>query len=286
MSDLQTQTRGTMFKEYSLEGKVALVTGAGRGIGKAIALTFAEAGAEVAVAARTVEQIERTASEIRQLGQKALAIPADVTKREQVNRAVEQTLSHFGRIDILVNNAGTAVLKPVVFVPGMKFTGWQVADGWDTPLSEEEWHLVLDTNLTSAFLFAQAVGPHMLKRRKGKVINISSNSADLAPPYFSAYCVSKAGLSMFTRCLATEWAPYNVCVNAIGPGDIRTELTEPVLADPEMKKFMLEAIPLGRLGETREVALLAVYLASDASDYVTGQTFYIDGGQLARGSGV
>ncbi|GAI42798.1 unnamed protein product, partial [marine sediment metagenome] len=176
--------------------------------------------------------------------------------------------------------------KPIAFVPGMKFAGWQVADSWDTPLTEEDWHLVLNTNLTSAFLFAQAVGPHMLKRKKGKVVNISSNSANLAPPYFSAYCVSKAGLSMFTRCLAIEWAPFNICVNAVGPGDVLTELNAPVLGDPEMKRFMLESIPLGRLGETREIALLVVYLASEASNYVTGETFYIDGGQLARGSGV
>ena len=275
-----------MLKEYSLEDKMAIVTGAGRGIGKAIALTLAEVGADITVVARTVDQIEQTAKEIRELGCRALAVKADVTKKDQVANVVEQTVSQLGRIDILVNNAGTGILKPIAFVPGMKLGGWQVADSWDTPLTEEEWHLVINTNLTSAFLFAQAVGPHMLRQRKGKVINISSNSADLAPPYFSSYCVSKAGLSMFTRCLATEWAPFNICVNAVGPGDVLTELNAPVLADPEMKKFMLESIPLGRLGETREIALLVVYLASEASNYMTGQTLMIDGGQLSRGSGV
>ena len=274
-----------MLKEYSLEGKVAIVTGAGRGIGKAIALTLAEAGADITVAARTTEQIERTAEEIRKLGRRALAVPTDVTKKEQVASVVEQTVSQFGKIDILVNNAGVPILKPISFVPGMKLEGWQTADSWDTPLSEEEWYLVLNTNLTSAFLFAQAVGPHMLRQKKGKIINTSSNSADLAPPYFSAYCVSKAGLSMFTRCLATEWAPYNICVNAVGPGSVLTELSAPVLNNPERKEFILRAIPLGRMGETREVALLVVYLASEASNWVTGQTFYIDGGQLSRGHG-
>lgn len=274
-----------MLEEYSLEGKVAIVTGAGRGIGKAIALTLAEAGADITVAARTVEQIERTAEEIRKMGRRALAVPTDVTRREQVASAVEQAVSQFGRIDILVNNAGVPILKPISFVPGMKLEGWQTADSWDTPLTEEEWHLVLNTNLTSAFLFAQAVGPHMLKQKKGKIINTSSNSTDLAPPYFSAYCVSKAGLSMFTRCLATEWAPYNICVNAVGPGSVLTELSAPVLDDPERRDFILRAIPMGRMGETREVALLVVYLASAASDWVTGQTFYIDGGQLSRGNG-
>lgn len=275
-----------MLKEYSLEDKVAIVTGAGRGIGKSIALTFAEVGADITVVARTVDQIEQTAKEISELGRRALAVKADVTKKDQVENVVEQTVTQLGKIDILVNNAGTGILKPIAFVPGMKLGGWQVADSWDSPLSEEEWHLVLNTNLTSAFLFAQAVGPHMLRQRAGKVINISSNSADLAPPYFSSYCVSKAGLSMFTRCLATEWAPFNICVNAVGPGDVLTELNAPVLADPEMKRFMLESIPLGRLGETREIALLVVYLASEASNYMTGQTLMIDGGQLSRGSGV
>jgi 2-deoxy-D-gluconate 3-dehydrogenase len=274
-----------MLEEYSLNGKVAIVTGAGRGIGKAIALTLAEAGADITVAARTVEQIERTAEEIRRLGRRALAVPTDVTKRDQVANVVKQTVSQFGKIDILVNNAGVPILKPISFVPGMKLEGWQTADSWDTPLTEEEWHLVLNTNLTSAFLFAQAVGPHMLKQKKGKIINTSSNSADLAPPYFSAYCVSKAGLSMFTRCLATEWAPYNICVNAVGPGSVLTELSAPVLNNPERREFILKAIPRGRMGETREVALLVVYLASEASNWVTGQTFYIDGGQLSRGNG-
>ncbi|MBA7485330.1 2-dehydro-3-deoxy-D-gluconate 5-dehydrogenase [subsurface metagenome] len=274
-----------MLSEYSLENKVAIITGAGRGIGKGIALTLAEAGVDITVAARTREQIEQTAEEIRKLGRRALVVPADVTKKDQVANVVEQTVSHLGRIDILVNNAGIITLKPISFVPGMKLEGWQVADSWDTPLTEEEWHQVLDTNLTSAFLFAQAVGPHMLKQRQGKIINISSNSADLAPPYFSAYCASKAGLSMFTRCLATEWAPYNICVNAIGPGSVLTELSAPVLSDPERNKFILEKIPLGRVGETREIGLLVVYLASDASNWVTGQTFFIDGGQLSRGNG-
>jgi len=167
----------------------------------------------------------------------------------------------------------------------MKLEGWHTADSWDTPLTEDDWHLVLNTNLTSAFLFVQAAGPHMLKQQKGKIINTSSNSADLAPPYFSAYCVSKAGLSMFTRCLATEWASYNICVNAVGPGSVLTELSAPVLDDQETKQAILEKIPLGRMGETREIGLLVVYLASEASNWVTGQTFYIDGGQLSRGNG-
>lgn len=225
-----------MLKEYDLENKVAIVTGAGRGIGKAIALAFTEAGADVTVAARTVEQIEQTANEIRKMGRRPLSVPTDVTKRDQVKNVVEQTISKFGGIDILVNNAGTNIRKPVAFVPGMKLEGWQGADNWDIPYTVDEWLQVLNTNLISAFHFAQEVGPHMLKQKKGKFISVSSNSADLAPPYFSAYCVSKAGLSMFTRCLATEWAPHNICVNAIGPGSVLTEHTSKVLRNPERKR--------------------------------------------------
>jgi NAD(P)-dependent dehydrogenase (short-subunit alcohol dehydrogenase family) len=272
-------------EEFNLEGKVAIVTGAGRGIGKGIALVLAEAGANVSLTARTEEQLESTAAEIRKLGRKALVVTTDVLRKEQVENLVVKTISEFGKIDILVNNAGIAILKPIASMSGMKLEGWQTADSWDTPLTEEEWHLVLNTNLTSAFLFAQVVGPHMQSRRKGKIINISSNSTELAPPYFSVYCVSKAGLSMFTRCLATEWAPYNICVNAIGPGSVRTELSAPVLDDPERSGAILERIPLNRFGSVREIGLLVIYLASEASDWVTGQTFYIDGGQLSRGNG-
>jgi NAD(P)-dependent dehydrogenase (short-subunit alcohol dehydrogenase family) len=274
-----------MLQEYNLDGKVAIVTGAGSGIGKGIALTLAEAGVDMTVAARTQSKIEDTAAEIRKLGRKALVVTADVTRKTDIQKVVEHTLKKFGKIDILVNNAGIVILKPVVYIPGMKLEGWQAADSWDTALSEEEWRQVLDTDLTSAFLFAQAVGPYLLQQKKGKIINISSNSAELAPPYFSSYCVSKAALSMFTRCLATEWGPYNININAIGPGSILTELSAPVLDDPERKEAILKAVPLGRLGQPRDIGLMVAYLASDASNYVTGQTFYIDGGQLTRGNG-
>jgi len=274
-------------KDFSVEGKVAIVTGAGRGIGKAIALVLAEAGADITVVARTREQIEKTAEEIRQLGRKALPIPADVSQEDQVNEVVERTLSQFGKVDILVNNAGiTSGMRPVVFVPGIKFPGWELAgDEADKPITPEWWHRVMDTNLTSAFLFARAVGPHMLRQKKGKVINISSNSADLGTPYHSVYCVSKAGLSMFTRCLASEWAPFNICVNAIGPGATKTEMMEAHLKDPLFSKAILDAIPEGRTAEPREMALLALYLASEASNFMNGETIFLDGGQRAHGPG-
>lgn len=274
-------------EEYRVDDKVAIVTGAGRGIGKAIALTLAEAGADITMVARTREQIEQTAGEVRKLGRKALAIPADVSQEDQVKGVVEQTISQFGRIDILINNAGIATSKPVALVPGLEVPGWTgKRSNQDEQLTLQEWRRIIDTNLTSAFLFAQAVGPHMMKQRKGKVINTSSTCADEGLPRISAYSVSKAGLSTFTRCLASEWGPFNINVNAIAPGVIRTDMVAHHLEDPKSKEAILEHIPLGRVAEPRDVALLVLFLASEASDYITGQILTVDGGSMGRGIGI
>ncbi len=275
-----------IIEEFSLEGRAAIVTGAGRGIGKAISLALAEAGADIAAVARTREQIEQTAEEIRQLGRKALAIPADVVQETQVKRAVEQTVSQFGKIDILVNNAGIGGEDgAIAHIPGdtrqAGFEKWGFGNRQITP---EDWRLVIDTNLTSVFLFAQAVGPHMMRQESGRVINIASMYAAMGVPYSAAYCASKAGLVALTRCLAAEWAPFNICVNAIGPGMIETPMTAKFFDGSEWAQTYLKAIPLGRIGQGREVASLALYLASDASSYMTGQTIYLDGGQTARGN--
>jgi len=274
-------------EEYRVDGKVAIVTGAGRGIGKAIALTLAEAGADITVVARTKEQIEQTAEDIRKLGRKALAIPADVSQEDQVKKVVEQTVSRYGKIDILVNNAGIAVSKPVVLIPGAEFAGFtgKVSEQ-DEQTTLQEWRQVIDTNLTGAFIFAQAVGPYMMKQKKGKVINTSSTAADEGLPRISAYSASKAGLSTFTRCLASEWGPFNINVNAIAPGVIRTDMVAHHLENPKSKEAILERIPLGRVAEPRDVALLVLFLASEASDYLTGQIFTIDGGAMGRGIGI
>ena len=270
--------------EYRVDGKLAIVTGAGRGIGKAIALALAEAGADVTLAARSRDQIEQTADEIQKLGRRALAIPTDVAKEDQVAKLVDKAVSEFGKIDILCSCAGTLLLKPVALLPGVKLPGWESAgDDLDEPQTLEDWDRVIDTNLTSAFLLAKAVGPHMIRRRKGKVVNISSIGANQGLSYNSAYNVSKAGLNVFTRCLASEWASFGINVNAIAPGLTNTIMIKPLVADPKTKQAKLKDIPLGRLGEPREVALLAVFLASSASNYITGQVITIDGGVMGRG---
>ena len=276
----------TCLKDFDIEGKVAIVTGAGRGIGKSIALTLAEAGADVVLAARTVKEIEQTAAEVRKLGRKALVIPTDVTQEDQVKRVVERTISEFGKIDILVNNAGTIAGKPIVAIPGTKAQGLPGTQVTEDTLTLEDWHRIMETNLTSVFLFAQAVGPHMMKQRKGKVINISSTNSLKGTPGVAAYSASKGGLNVFTQCLASEWAPFNINVNAIAPGTINAGMTAPFLKDPEGLKVRLDAIPLGRVCEPREVALLVLFLASEASDYLVGQVLTIDGGQIAHGPGV
>lgn len=272
-------------EDFRVDGKIAIVTGGGRGIGRAISLTLAEAGADIAVVGRTAKYVEETTEEVRKLGRRALAIPnTDVTQEDQVNRAVEQTITQFGRIDILCNNAGIVILNPVAVVPGVRLPGWEgKEDSWDKAKALEDWHRVISTNLTSALLFARAVGPHMIRQRNGRVVNTSSTSDNVGMPYFSAYCASKAGLSSFTRCLASEWAPFNIRVNAVSPGWVNTDLAKPYMADPEFSKMVHEAIPLGRVAEPKEVALAVLFLASEASSYLTGEIITVDGGVMGHG---
>jgi NAD(P)-dependent dehydrogenase (short-subunit alcohol dehydrogenase family) len=274
-------------KEFSVDGKAAIVTGAGRGIGRAIATTLAEAGADVAVISRTRAQVEETAHMIEKLGRKALPLQLDVSSEGQVNEGVQRVLSTFGKIDILCSNAGIFMTKPVAVSPDDKITGWELSgDNADKPMQLEDWRRVIDTNLTGAFFFARAAGPHLMKQRRGKVVITSSTAGDEGQSFLSAYCVSKAGLNSLTRCLASEWGPFNITVNAIAPGMIRTDMIKPFEADPGIINHTLSLIPLGRLGEPREVALLALFLSSEASDYISGQVFTIDGGARGRGTGI
>jgi NAD(P)-dependent dehydrogenase (short-subunit alcohol dehydrogenase family) len=267
-------------QEFNLSGKVAIVTGAGRGIGKGIALALAEAGADIVAAARTQEQLEQTAAEVRHWGRKCLPLRTDVTRAEEVERMAERTLAEFGRVDILVNNAGTLVMKPLAPLVDFQTRLSQVVPGFDPPMSQEDWQRQMDTNLTSIFLCLRAVVPQMMKQRKGKIINISSMEAVKGFSYHSAYSASKGAISALTRSLALEWARYNINVNAIGPGYVPTALTEFGHQDEKLREQMLRSIPLRRFASVRDIGLLAVYLASAASDYITGQTIYIDGGVI------
>ena len=268
-------------EEFSITGRRAIVTGASRGIGKGIARTLAEAGAEVCIVARGREALEAVAEEIRGKGGTCVVAPADVTKAVEVDAAVSKALTELGGIYILVNNAGIAVVKPMVPLPGFSPKTADSFDGFFEQYSGEEWDRVLDTNLKSAFLFMRAVGPHMIERQAGKIIQISSVNSVKAGKYRFTYDVSKAGLAQLTRSMAVEWARYHINVNAIGAGYVDTELTEVNFQDERLKSRILSEIPFRRLATVREVALLTVFLASAASDYLTGQTVFLDGGALA-----
>jgi NAD(P)-dependent dehydrogenase (short-subunit alcohol dehydrogenase family) len=256
-----------MFLEkLSLEGKVVIMTGAGRGLGKAMSLALARAGANIVAAARTQEQIEQTAKEVRALGRKALAIPTDITKREQIQELVNKTLKEFGTIDVLFNNAGD----------GSAVMGKTILE-----LSEEDWHIGLAVNLTGAFFCAQAVGQHMIANKRGKIINISSGFGLRGSPII-IYSAAKAALINLTQSLAFNWAPYNIQVNCIAPGWLPTTPPKDELTR-KGREITASRIPLRRVGLPEEMGGLAVFLASEASNYISGQTILIDGGGLAGG---
>ena len=248
---------------FDLTGRVALVTGAGRGLGRTMALALAAAGADVAVAARTRPEIEALSTEIRALGRRSAAVTIDVTGEASVEEGVAGVALALGAIDILVNNAGINVRKPML------------------ELTFEEFERVLDTNLKGYFLCARAAGAGMVARGSGKVINISSIMGQVALPNQTAYATSKGGIEQMTKVLALEWAKAGVQVNAIAPTYFETELTRPLFDDPERNAFISERTPMGRWGQPHELAGAVIFLASAASDYITGHTLAVDGGWMA-----
>ena len=256
--------------EFDITGKVVFITGAGRGIGKGIAQVLAEAGADIALNALTPKYVEGTAADIAAAsGRRVVPVIADVTTPDGVQRAVESVLATFGRIDVLVNALGDSIRKPLVALP-------DAADG--LAASDAELRFIMDINLTEALLCTRAVGRHMLARRSGKVINIASWTAHQGGRDLVLYTVAKTALAGFTRAQALEWAPYGVQVNAISPGlfpDVVTSGEAGVLRSTQRAE---QTVPLKRPGRLREVGLLALYLASSASDYMTGQTIPLDGG--------
>jgi len=249
---------------FSLRDKVALVTGAGKGLGKSMALALSESGAHVVVVSRTLPDIEATAKEIQENGGKSLPIAVDVTKEEGVVRMVETILREFKTIDILVNNVGTFIGGPLL------------------ESSIEDWHKMLEINLTSTYLCSKVVGKHMVERQNGKIINISSALGIFGARDSGAYCASKGGVIQLTKALAIEWAKYNINVNSIAPYSLETEKTSTMLEDEKVKKALISKIPLSRIGQPSDVSGTVVFLASKASDYITGQVIFVDGGFSAQ----
>ncbi len=248
-----------------LENKIALITGAGSGIGKAIALEMAKDGAHIAINDLTSEPAEITAKEVEALGRDTLVLPADVADPTQVNAMVQQTLDRFGQIDILVNNAG-------IYIP---------QDGGFTAITDEAWKRILDVNLNGPFYCSRAVVKDMMARKQGgKIINISSVQAEVAHFDASAYQPSKAAVVMLTRTMAVELAPYKINVNAIGPGAIASEGMGASLS-PEVIEAYRKRIPWGARGYTRDIGTVAAFLASEDARYITGQIIYVDGGYLS-----
>jgi len=252
-----------ILEKMSLKGRAGIVTGASRGLGNGIATGLAQAGADLTITSRELEKIEGVAREIKAWGGEVLPLKVDVTKKEDIEMMVKKTLEKFGKIDFLFNNAGR-----ITRVPSENF-------------KEEDWDEEINVNLKGTFLCCQAVGKVMIKQKRGKIINISSVASFIGGKNIPAYVASKGGVSQLTKSLASDWAKYNIRVNAIGPGYFVTDLTDALRRDPERFSAISARIPLGRWGEPEDLAGIAVFLASDASDYITGQTIFVDGGWLA-----
>ena len=256
-------------KIFDLAGKTALITGGGgRGnIGRALSKGLAKFGCNIVVVDANAEYHEEIVNEIENLGKKCLFFTADVTDLSSINTVVGETISHLGKIDILVNCAGRNIRKPA------------------TEYTEEEWDVIMDTNLKGVFITTQAVGKTMIERKKGKIINISSIMGLVGSPSYQSvvpYCASKGGVVQLTKAFALEWAEHNIYVNAIAPGPIKTPLFQPVLDDKEKYEEIMRYIPLKRAGTPEELVGPTVFLASEASNYVTGHILFVDGGWLAQ----
>lgn len=249
---------------FSIKGKSAIVTGASRGLGEAIAVGLAEAGADLVLASRDEERLEKVAKETRSKGSKCVTVKVDVLKSEEVQSMVDRAMSEFGKIDILVNNAGINIVKPFV------------------DLTEDDWDSVLDTNLKGYFLCAQAVGREMIKNKSGCVINNASIFGRTGFMNIAPYIASKGGVVQLTKALAVEWARFNIRVICIAPSYIVTEMAKrDIESNPKIREQNIRKIPMRRGGEPREVADVVVFLASDAASFMTGETVAIDGGWLA-----
>jgi 2-deoxy-D-gluconate 3-dehydrogenase len=253
-----------VLERFSLKGKSGIVTGGGSGIGKGMATGLVQAGAEIVIAGRRRERLQETAGEIRQFGGPVIPAQADVSRMDDIRSLVDRTVKEFGKIDFLFNNAGT------------------IRRNACEDFLERDWNEVINTNLKGPFFLAQAVARVMIsQKRKGKIINTSSLIAVQGGKQVPAYAASKGGITQLTKSMANDWARYNILVNAIGPGWVNTELTEPLRRDKERFAEISGRIPLGRWADPEDLAGAAVFLASDASNYITGQTIFVDGGWLS-----
>ncbi|NOZ29574.1 MAG: SDR family oxidoreductase [Chloroflexi bacterium] len=250
---------------FRLDDRVALVTGGSKGLGKAMAAALAGAGADVAISSRHLDEAEATAQEIAEAtGRRVIPIQADVTSADQVNAMVDQVVRTLGRVDILVNNAGINRRGPIL------------------ELDEASWHEVIETNLTGPWLCARAVGPHMIAQRWGRVINVSSILGLVGLADRTPYTASKGGLIQMTKTLALEWAPYGITVNALCPGPFMTAINEMFKQNPEAYESFRRRIPLGRWGDPEELQGAVLFMASEASRFMTGSVIVVDGGWTAQ----
>lgn len=247
-------------EQFKLTDKVAVVTGGSKGLGRAMAIGLAEVGATVAVVSRTKNLIEETAQEIIKAGGKAIAVPTDIKNEQDIERMAKAVVDKYGRIDIMINNAGIAPMRPAV----------------DIPL--HEWNEVMDTNVKSVFFTAKTIGKIMIKQKSGKIINLASVLGQEALYFCLHYGASKAAIIQMTKNLALEWSRFPIHVNCIAPGFFATEMTQAQHDNEKERKFLLQKIPFYRFGQPEEIVGLAIFLASPASNYMTGQTIFMDGG--------
>ncbi|MGB5271277.1 MAG: glucose 1-dehydrogenase [Eudoraea sp.] len=252
------------YPNFKLNGKVAIVTGAARGLGRACALALAHEGADIALGLRDVTTAADLEQEIKAMGRKVIRLQMDVSDLQQINAAVSRVVKTFGKINILVNNVGIAPDNPAEKV------------------TEKDFDNTVNLNLKGTFFTAQAVGKQMIKQGSGRIINMSSQAGFIALENESVYCMTKAGVNHLTKNLASEWAKYNINVNAVAPTFIETPGTEPWLKDRDFRQSVLDRIPLGRIGKPMEVAGAVVFLASDAASLITGEIMLIDGGWTTR----
>lgn len=253
-----------MYGTPNLSDRVAIVTGGGKGIGRAIALGLAASGAKLVVAARTASDIEAVADEITNAGGEAIAQTTDLMQSDQIQALVDATVKSFGRIDILVNNAARSFFRPLI------------------DLREDGFDKIFNTNVKAVFLLSRACAKIMMQQGGGRIVNITTVGAERGGIMMGAYHASKAALKMLTMCMAAEWGSLNVLVNAVGPGLTRTQFSAPIWANPEIESQLVARIPQGRLAEPEDIVGAVLFLCSDSASFITGQTIYVDGGTLAN----